>query len=253
MGRPPVLTKKQQEDIKQALARGARVVDLMKQYNVSDTTLRRFLPESRRRAVPPRADLRGRRFGQWLVLGLTERPAGIADRCQYWLCRCDCGAERPVNGRNLRQGTSTKCTSCRNLAAKVNLKNVVRRNVPNNYDETPFFKGESLQRVPEQLFGDAVKMVIRTVGPMDDEQAMRIVEAVFGPLKLLSPIDTVSDAYYASVCDHSYFRYEGGWRWCIKDHDVEGGDPHYHEAEDGTSWESDDASEFRAFGPTEEG
>lgn len=53
------------------------------------------------------ADLTGRRFGRWLVLGRARRR-------QYWLCRCECGVEREVFGPNLLSGKSTKCVhSCR--------------------------------------------------------------------------------------------------------------------------------------------
>ena len=56
-----------------------------------------------------------------------------------------------------------------------------------DYTKLPHFPIGEFQRVPEGLFGEAVASVIQAAGPMSDEQAMEIVEAVFGPLRLLSP------------------------------------------------------------------
>jgi len=57
-------------------------------------------------------DLKGQQFGQWLVLkrGLST------DRGQArWLCRCSCGNESLVIGKDLRSGKSTKCVACGHL------------------------------------------------------------------------------------------------------------------------------------------
>lgn len=57
-------------------------------------------------------DMKGQRIGAWTVLGfagMVHRPSGSSAQ---WLCRCDCGAEHIVNGRNLRQGSSRSCRSC---------------------------------------------------------------------------------------------------------------------------------------------
>lgn len=47
----------------------------------------------------------GRRFGRWLVLGY----AGKRGHQIYWVCRCDCGIEREVQGGMLRNGESISC------------------------------------------------------------------------------------------------------------------------------------------------
>lgn len=49
-------------------------------------------------------DLSGMRFGRWTVL---ERAPSEGEA--RWKCRCDCGAERIVLGRNLRSGASLSC------------------------------------------------------------------------------------------------------------------------------------------------
>ena len=51
-------------------------------------------------------DLTGQRFGRWTVLYEDGRmPNGAC----AWMCRCDCGVERRVNGGSLRRGASQSC------------------------------------------------------------------------------------------------------------------------------------------------
>lgn len=52
-----------------------------------------------------RRRLIGQRFGQWVVIGC----AGKRGKNLVWICRCDCGTERPVLGASLRTGVSTSC------------------------------------------------------------------------------------------------------------------------------------------------
>lgn len=62
----------------------------------------------------------GQRHGDWLVLcksGNTPRGAAL------WLCRCDCGVERPVIGADLRGGRSKNCGCKKAVTAKsINLR-----------------------------------------------------------------------------------------------------------------------------------
>ncbi len=46
-------------------------------------------------------DLKGQRFGRWTVVEYAGK--------QQWLCVCDCGATRNVEGGSLRRGLSTSC------------------------------------------------------------------------------------------------------------------------------------------------
>lgn len=49
-------------------------------------------------------NLAGRRFGRWLVLSQAPSLKGVT----YWLCRCDCGTERPVPaGKLVSKGTKS--------------------------------------------------------------------------------------------------------------------------------------------------
>jgi hypothetical protein len=50
----------------------------------------------------------GTRFGRWVVLGPAEINTSTTRKYQSW-CRCDCGAERIVPNRRLRQGSSFRC------------------------------------------------------------------------------------------------------------------------------------------------
>lgn len=51
-----------------------------------------------------RIDLTGKRVGRWLVLRYAS------DR--LWLCRCDCGTEKTVDGSSLRRGLTQGCIKC---------------------------------------------------------------------------------------------------------------------------------------------
>lgn len=66
-------------------------------------------------------DLTGLRFGSWTVLGpfdIYKSPGGATRR--RWLCRCDCGKEKPVVTEKLNSGGSKSCgcKSYRNTAKK---------------------------------------------------------------------------------------------------------------------------------------
>ena len=54
-------------------------------------------------------DLTGQRFGKLLVLRQSEHHLGGKPA---WVCRCDCGAEKPVRSSSLRMGKSTACRKC---------------------------------------------------------------------------------------------------------------------------------------------
>ena len=48
----------------------------------------------------------GKRYGRLLVLGRCERPTTYR---AYWLCRCECGVEKPILGDHLRSGAIKAC------------------------------------------------------------------------------------------------------------------------------------------------
>jgi hypothetical protein len=57
-------------------------------------------------AHPDFIDLAGRRFGRWLVVGLSGESVS---RKPKWNCVCDCGTARAVLGGSLRSGKSASC------------------------------------------------------------------------------------------------------------------------------------------------
>lgn len=63
--------------------------------------------------MPNPIDLTGQTFGKWHVLeaaGSTKRGKRL------WLCKCDCGTERTVNGTDLRGRKSSSCGCTRPYA-----------------------------------------------------------------------------------------------------------------------------------------
>lgn len=56
--------------------------------------------------ITPVVEMVGGRFGRFTVVARDEsRRGGQA----YWLCRCDCGQVKSVNGSSLRRNLSTSC------------------------------------------------------------------------------------------------------------------------------------------------
>ena len=53
-----------------------------------------------------KVDMIGKRFGRWKVL---EEAARAKCGAVKYLCKCDCGKEKIVNGVSLRNGTSQSC------------------------------------------------------------------------------------------------------------------------------------------------
>jgi hypothetical protein len=73
-------------------------------------------------------DLLGERFGSWLVL---RRGRQSKTKNSMWLCRCDCGTERIVQGTNLVWGKSKSC-GCQTGTRLSNVEAGVR-NVESQY------------------------------------------------------------------------------------------------------------------------
>ncbi len=52
----------------------------------------------------------GNVYGKLEVLGRAKNQSGT--RSAYWLCYCDCGKEKVINGKSLRSGESKSCGHC---------------------------------------------------------------------------------------------------------------------------------------------
>jgi len=59
--------------------------------------------------MPCLIDMSGKVFGAWTAL---ERCGSGKDGNAFWLCICECGERRAINGRSLRYGLSKSC-GCR--------------------------------------------------------------------------------------------------------------------------------------------
>lgn len=57
-------------------------------------------------------DIIGQRFGRLVVVAKAERPLGVNNNAQYWLCKCDCGNEKVISGKGLRKKDGTKSCGC---------------------------------------------------------------------------------------------------------------------------------------------
>ncbi|MEH7084987.1 hypothetical protein V7139_19925 [Neobacillus drentensis] len=55
-------------------------------------------------------DLTGQRFGKLTVLYLLEESRNQPNK--KWMCRCDCGIEKAVDGYSLRKGAAKTCKGC---------------------------------------------------------------------------------------------------------------------------------------------
>jgi hypothetical protein len=108
-------------------------------------------------------DLTGQRFGAWTVLELLPREA----RDVRYLCRCDCGAERPVLAGNLRTGKSTRCIGCSNRARAA--EKAARRPVVRSKPvKPPMPKGPVPEDLTGRKFGEWT--VLYYVGPTPSRQ-----------------------------------------------------------------------------------
>lgn len=55
-----------------------------------------------------RLDLTGQRFGKLFVLRFEK----VQDNYTFWLCRCDCGREKVICGKQMTFGGSLSCGHC---------------------------------------------------------------------------------------------------------------------------------------------
>jgi len=54
-------------------------------------------------------NITGQRFGRLTVIKKAKRPVRIKNTAAYWLCRCECGTEKNINGVSLRNGDTQSC------------------------------------------------------------------------------------------------------------------------------------------------
>ena len=62
-----------------------------------------------------RWDLKGQKFGRWTVMSYAGSAGKKGSKKRLWLCRCDCGNERVVQGHNLKNGKTNSCGCLRKV------------------------------------------------------------------------------------------------------------------------------------------
>lgn len=69
-------------------------------------------------------DITGMKFNMWTVIELSGKNKSGG---YMWKCRCDCGNERVVEGRSVREGTSRSCGCTRGRDNNWNVKHGGRK------------------------------------------------------------------------------------------------------------------------------
>lgn len=54
-------------------------------------------------------DMTGRKVGKWKVLHRMPPVKNTTSGAVFWMCECECGTIREINGCNLRKGDSNSC------------------------------------------------------------------------------------------------------------------------------------------------
>jgi hypothetical protein len=97
---------------------GVTMKALAIKYDVSPWVIRKILINNgiqRRTGGAVVNDLSGKRFGHVVVLkraASRARKKGQGGPVTFWLCRCDCGAEKEIEAYPLSRGLSTTCGKC---------------------------------------------------------------------------------------------------------------------------------------------
>lgn len=76
--------------------------------------------KSKENALKRAKNLKGKSFGQWLVLKQVENTTGI--RGAIWECKCKCGNVSNIRSNDLLMGKSTKCLECAGIENVKRLK-----------------------------------------------------------------------------------------------------------------------------------
>lgn len=119
-------------------------------------------------------EMAGQRFGRWTVLHRVPAPRG---KSAWWLCRCDCGVERPQRGATLRIGHTQSCGCWRDEKTSVRFAthrksgsreymiwgSIVNRCTNPNNPDFASYGGRGVGLAPEWRTFDGF---IRDMGPM---------------------------------------------------------------------------------------
>ena len=62
-------------------------------------------------AIMKKINMIGKKYNDWLVL----EESGLISNRPAFICRCNCGLEKRINGNDLRRGKSKRCKECSRL------------------------------------------------------------------------------------------------------------------------------------------
>lgn len=71
-----------------------------------------------------RLELAGQKFGKLTVIKISHTD--IHSR-KHWLCKCDCGNEKIINGSKLKSGTTKSCGCLRKFPEGIAARNIIMR------------------------------------------------------------------------------------------------------------------------------
>ena len=94
------------------------------------------------------SDLIGKKFGKWTVLSKIGRAGTSRDI--LWLCRCECGKNRPVKSYYLTKGYSKQCVDCGHLPTKY--KEELPECIWNKIVRTALKRGFKVEITKEQAY-----------------------------------------------------------------------------------------------------
>jgi len=121
-------------------------------------------------------DRTGETYGRWTVLA---RAKSLPDGAACWLCRCVCGAERVVTGRDLYTGRTQSCGCLRNERiaewAAQRIKKVKLSGRPSRWRRmAPVVAVRVVQRVRQKAERDAAIVALAKQGLRRDEIAKKM-------------------------------------------------------------------------------
>ena len=62
--------------------------------------------------MEPKYDIKGQRFGRLKAIKFDRKEGYV----EYWLCECECGNQKIINGNSLRYGKTKSCGCLRREA-----------------------------------------------------------------------------------------------------------------------------------------
>lgn len=72
-------------------------------------------------------DITGQRFGKLIVL---KEAGKTKDGHTTWLCQCDCGKQKIICGKSLRQGLTKSCGCTKSFGEETITKILIKNNIP---------------------------------------------------------------------------------------------------------------------------